>query len=217
MIKKRYTYAFSAFVHGVYEWNNDKSVLALLNAMTPDEKIVIRTLNYASIWAHIWLMQPSYDSQKYRHLKSKFDNAFINNNNGVRLLDLIARSMNGTRVWEIPKGRQRKQEPEIHCAVREFYEETGVEKNGYYIYPNATRTNTFVDDGVQYVQKYFIAYSDKIVQPRVNLGSHAQIEEVADIRWMSIDDIRFVDPTGRLESLVTPIFNYVKKHTFRIR
>lgn len=214
MIQKRYTYAFSAFVHGVYECGSDRSIIQLLNCMTVDEKIILQTLNYAQIWAYVWLTPPSPDSQKYRHLKTKFDSAFARSN-GMRLIDLIARSTHGSRVWEIPKGRPRKNESDIHCAVREFYEETGIEKSQYFIFPNATRTHSFIDENVHYVQKYYIAVTHRQMQPRIRLDARMQIEEVADIRWLSIEEIRVIDTSGRLERLVRPVFNYVKKHTNR--
>lgn len=216
MIQKRYTYAYSSFVHGAYEGGGDRAILALLNQMTVDEKIILQSLNFDLIWAHIWLTQSPHDTQKYRIMRGIFDAAFVRDGNSMRLHDLIARSVHGMRVWEIPKGRTRKGEADIHCAVREFYEETGIEKSQYYIYPNATRSHTFVDDGVQYVQKYYIASTHRPIQPRICLDARVQIEEVADIRWMSIDDIRFVDQSGRLERLIRPIFNYIKKRTIRV-
>lgn len=211
MVQKRYTYAFAAFAHGTYDCMNDRTILALLNSMTIDEKIILQSLNYSAIWQHVWLSPPPTDSQKYRNMKNKFESAFIHSGNNMRLLDLIERSTNGSRVWEIPKGRQRKGEAEIHCAVREFYEETGIEKSRYHLSAEATRSHTFVDDGIQYVQKYYIATTHLPINPRISLGSRIQVEEIADIRWMSIEDIRFVDPTGRLEALVRPIMNYVKR------
>lgn len=214
MIQKRYTYAFSAFVHGVYDCNSDRSILTLLNDMTVDEKIILRSVNYSHIWDYVWLTPPPPDSQKYKHLKAKFEAAFARSG-GMRLLDLIAQSTHGTRIWEIPKGRPRKGESEIHCAVREFYEETGIEKSQYQVFPNASRTHSFTDEGVHYVQKYFIAWTHHAIQPRVSLESRVQIEEVSDIKWITIEELRFVDTNGRLEHLVRPIFNYVKKHTFR--
>lgn len=216
MIQKRYTYAYSSFVHGAYDNGSDRAILALLNQMTVDEKIILQSLNFDIIWNHIWLTQSPHDTQKYRLMKGIFDSAFTYSGNNMRLHDLIARSVHGTRVWEIPKGRARKGEADIHCAVREFYEETGIEKCQYYLYAGATRSHTFIDEGVQYVQKYYIASTHRAIQPRICLDSRVQIEEVADIRWMSIDDIRFVDQTGRLERLVRPIFNYVKKRTPRL-
>jgi hypothetical protein len=44
----------------------------------------------------------------------------------------------------------------------------------------------------------------------VDFKTH-QIEEVSDVRWMSLTQLRDVDPTLRLTNFARSVFNYVKK------
>ena len=46
MIKKRLTYAYIAFVKGVYNKNNENELLRMFNNMTVDEKFCIMSLNF---------------------------------------------------------------------------------------------------------------------------------------------------------------------------
>lgn len=216
LIQRRITYAFSAFVYGQYDISNRASIMSLLNKMTVEEKIILRKLEFRAIWSHIWI-STKYDTARFRKLEDMFENNFVRDGRGTMLRDLIEGSANaGHLVWEIPKGRKREREADIHAAVREFFEETGIEKRQYYLWPTATRTNTFIDDDVRYTLKYYIARADSDISPQVRLVSASQIEEISDIRWMSIEQIRMIDIDGqRLAALVQPIFNYVKKNTWR--
>jgi 8-oxo-dGTP pyrophosphatase MutT (NUDIX family) len=122
-------------------------------------------------------------------------------------------STHSERVWEIPKGRKKnKAEADIHCAVREFYEETGFAKKSYQLFPNAIRSYSYIDDGTRYSNTYFLAFTRHSIEPRVNFALQDQVDEISDIRWMPVEELRRVDPTGRLETFTRPIFNFMKKH-----
>lgn len=211
MIQKRHTYNFSLFVHGKYNPNDISEILRLLNGMTVEEKLDLLSLNFSQVWYRIWLDSTSR-SVNYYTAKSKFESNFAADG-GVKLRRLINKSTHGECVWEIPKGRKKnKTESDAQCAMREFYEETKVSKGSYYLWLNAKRTYSYVDEGTKYINQYFIAYTRHNIEPRVDFKSPDQIEEVANIKWMDIEDLRRADTTGKLARFIKPIFNYVKKH-----
>ncbi len=186
-------------------------MIALFNGMTVDEKLDIMSLNFLQIWYRMWLdtefMGPSYFVSK-----NKFEGAFVVDG-GARLRRLIGRSTHACRIWEIPKGRKRsKCESDIDCAVREFGEETGIQKHNYKLLPHATRRYSYIDDGARYTNIYYFAHMRRSTAPtHVDLASQ-QISEISDMKWMDIDTIRHYDSTGRLVTFVRPIFNYMRKH-----
>lgn len=211
LICKRFSYSYNNFVHGKYISTSNAEIIELLNGMTAAEKHVILSLNFTQIWYHIW-----FDAFKctnnFFYSKNKFENTFLIPGGAERLKRLVAKSTHSDLVWEIPKGRRKtKTEPDIHCAVREFYEETGVSKKSYTIYPQ-TRTYSYIDDGVRYTNTYYIAIATHHFTPRVDMGRASQVEEISDIRWMNIDEVRMIDPTGRLEPFLRPVFNFMKIH-----
>lgn len=211
LICKRYTYAYNLFVQGKYNSCNNVELIELFNGMTVDEKLDLRSLNFMQIWYRIWL-DNAVKTANYFVAKNKFESTFCSDN-GIRLKRLLSRSTNSDKVWEIPKGRKiNKTEPEIHCAIREFREETGVHKKSYKLFLGATRTYTFVDDGVKYINVYYLAFMRHNIDCKIDFGLRDQLDEISDIRWMNINDIRYVDQSGRLERFTKSIFNFMKSH-----
>lgn len=197
--------------HGRYDSNDNAGLVALFSGLTIDEKHDILSLNFMQIRYRVYL-NASHGLTNFFVAKNKFDNAFVADG-GARLRRLIRASTHGARVWEIPKGRKKsKVEVDIHCAIREFQEETGFAKSSYKIYPSVQKSFSHVDGDTRYTNVYFLAAMHHMVEPRIDFGSQDQIEEIGDIRWMSIEDIRRVDINNRLENFVRPLFNYVKKH-----
>ena len=215
LVCKRYTYAYNTFIHGNYDANcisrNDSNIMKLFNGMTIDEKHDINSLNFGQMWYRVWLNTAR--SQAYYVAKAKFEQTFLLDQ-GLMLRRLLSRSSSASKLWEIPKGRKKNtKESDVTCAVREFYEGTGFNKKYYKLFLDATRTYQYVDDGVKYNNKYYIAFTNQVITPKINfLGLQEQIDEISDIKWMNIDEIKLVDTTKRLIPNIKPIFNYVKKH-----
>ena len=208
MVNKRYTYAYSEFVHGRYP--SDKNyVLYLLNKMTIPEKVLLMSLNFEIIWYHIWLNTPK--PHTYTLAKNRFDGAYLLDG-GDRLRTMIRKSRSVETLWEIPKGRKKnKNETDIGCAIREFKEETGIEKKSYYIFQNAKHTQSYIDNSIHYVNTYYIAYTRHIFEPRIELSPSEQIDEICSIKWMNIQEIRLIDTNKYLENHIQSIFKFIKK------
>jgi 8-oxo-dGTP pyrophosphatase MutT (NUDIX family) len=212
LVCKRFTYAFNMFAHGKYRSDDSAGLIELFNRMTVDEKLDILSLNFMQIWYRLWLNSIQRNSSYFR-AKNMFESTFVADG-GTRLRRLIERSTNAARIWEVPKGRKRnKAETDIQCAVREFGEETGVVKKSYRLLGGATRSYSYVDEGIRYTNTYYIAIARHHIDPRIVFGRHDQVNEIADIEWMDMDRVRVIDTTGRLVSFLRPVFHYVKKHS----
>lgn len=208
LVCKRITYAYNLFVHGRYNSGSTHELLRLFSNMTLDEKLDILSLNFMQIWYRIWLN--STHASTFFSAKNKFETTFAVDG-GVRLRKLIAKSGSINRIWEIPKGRKKKSsEPDINCAVREFQEETGMSLSNYKLFPWARRSYSYVDGKTKYTNTYFIGYAPH-ADAKINFSLGDQVAELSDIQWMSMEAIRVVDPTGKLEKFVKPIFKFVKK------
>lgn len=216
VIKKRYSYAYAEFMKGSYYpadfkkgSGSEARLIDLFSEMTVEDKIIILSMNFSSMWYHIWLNRNK--SQQYYMIKSRFESAF-KADNGRRLGEMISASNNGRHMWEIPKGRMNyDNEGDVRCAVREFEEETGIEKSCYTIYPNTKRVHKYVDKGVKYEMVYFLAFTIKNDDNSVSIIRREQFSEVGDIKWMNIDMIRAVDCGKKLENIVSPLMNVMKK------
>lgn len=210
LVKKRVSYAFSAFVRGCYNSSNSAEMIKLFSGMTIDEKQDILSLNFGYIWYRTWL-DTAQLSHKYHVAKSKYENTFFPDN-GSKLRRMMKLSATSHRLWEIPKGKkQSSAESDVHCAIREFSEETGVAKSKYKITAGIKLYN-YVDDGVEYCNKYIIAVAIAPFTLTVNLDNRAQSGEISEVNWMTLGDVRRIDSHGCLSRVVREIFNYLRKN-----
>lgn len=171
LVQKRYTYCFVEFVLGHYSKDNYARLSYLFNHMTANEKLDILSLNFGVMWYRIWLINPdsfyntfSSDIEKdshfisnYHRKKKKFQNTFLSDG-GKKLKQLINKSKNIEPIWEIPKGRQDKDESYLESAIREFREETGIEKHKYLLLSEINPIiYSYVNMKVKYTNMYYIA------------------------------------------------------------
>lgn len=210
LVCPRCTYAYRTFARSKYDSNNSAEMIELFNKMTVDEKLNILSLNFMQIWYRMWL-NTTFKNASFFVAKNKFESAFVADG-GARLRYLISHSTHADKSWEIPKGRKNnKLEANIECAVREFHEETGICKKKYKLFPSATKSYSYIDEGIRYTNIYYFAYMYHNTSIQIDITSQ-QISEISDIKWMGIEEIRAVDKTGRLEKVARPVFNFMKKN-----
>jgi 8-oxo-dGTP pyrophosphatase MutT (NUDIX family) len=202
LVCRRCTYAFDMFMQGLYNTNNNGEVLLLLDSMTVDEKIILLSLDFSIVW-YFWWINGSVKTRVYFELKTKYEKIIIDG--GARLRGLIERSKNGTKIWEIPKGRRNQGENEIHGAIREFGEETGMRKMDYRFVKKNAQKMSFVDCGIRYTTTYFVADAINATNVKVQFTKET-IGEICEVRWMTLNEIKTVDQFGRIQE----IFNKVK-------
>lgn len=199
MVKKRCTYYFTLFILGAYRLSDNKRLLYLFSRMTPEEKLIVLTFNFETMWNHHWQTHnnnPKFNRKKiadfsvYTAKKNKFDK-LIMDDNGKRIRHLISISRNSSLIWEIPKGRKDfDHENDIECAVREFQEETGISKDYYRILPEIKPFKTVERDGdTYYISTYYVAVPTKQIKLRIDFDMLDQICEIIDIRWISSEEV----------------------------
>jgi len=215
LVRKRYTYAFNDFVHGRYNSNCDSEIINILNQTTLEEKLEILSLNFNLLWHKIWLSDKPGINNVYFLARNKFQHTFLEDN-GARLRKLIGRAKNSQLLWELPKGhRINKYESEIECAVREFEEETGIQKKHYFIYPQFRRVYSFIDANTKYVFIYYFALiKNEFIDICKTICQQKLVKiysEISDIQWASIEMIRLIDQDKKLENITQPIFNFARR------
>lgn len=229
VVNKRCTYAFLMFIFGKYNECeiarrfakrradesasgkiSDDNIIELFNKMTLDEKLVIMTHDYLRMWYHFYLTERT-DAHYYKH-RAKFEQTFMQDG-GRRLNDLLRKSkINGAEIWEIPKGRRDDaKETDLNCAIREFREETRIEKNKYKLHSDKTLQVTFISDNVKYVYKYYVAFATAEINTHVHVSNATTLSEIKEIRWMTLDDLRRVDIGKRIETIVGPVFRVLRR------
>lgn len=220
LVHKRYTYAYSMFVHGKYSRPNIwpktsmQFIVNLLNQMTLEELLDIWSLNFKQMWYRIWLN--NFEDEFYKRKYNKFYMSFIKNDNGEQLKKYILSVRNYNNLnWEVPKGRPVDfQEKNLHCAIREIKEETGLNKTDYTILPNVKRYVNYISLGTRYICTYYIAIVNQCIKYYNTsvFKDMKKFNEVSETKWFDIHKIRLIDDNkSHLESLISPAFKLVKK------
>ena len=192
MIKRKDTLGYVDFLRGRYSLHNKLYLLNIINEMTIQEKIKIRTMDFDSLWNDLWF---GSSSSQYRNegriSKEKFEklnSGIVINKNIVTLESLIKESK--TRwvetEWGFPKGRRNYNEKDLTCAIREFEEETGYKNADFNIVYNILPyEEIFTGSNFKsYKHKYFIC---KLKDNVVNENGF-QKSEVSDMKWKSYEE-----------------------------
>jgi 8-oxo-dGTP pyrophosphatase MutT (NUDIX family) len=203
---KRVSYAYILFMFGRYDSTNSERTVRLLSGTFVNEKHIILSLNFTHMWYHLWLCRGS-TTHAFFAAKLKFESTFLADG-GIKLRRLVSRAGHSRPVWEIPKGKKKPNETELSCAIREFQEETGISKKDYRFMTTNTRVYTYTDDHVTYINKYYIAFMEHRMTPRITLTTE-QSREISDLRWVDLNQVRLLD--SRLVGFVAEIFRFVKK------
>jgi len=210
VVQRRFTYAFYDFTHGKY-YLDDVSVRELLTKMTAIELLEIYTLDYDKLWTRIWIDR-KIESGDYEKGFNKF-NILINKDNGAKLKNMINNIVpDGELLWEIPKGRKNKKEPDIFTAIREFEEETGYKKYDYTILPNITKKVTYKSDGQTYEYKYFLALlrDDEEKSPtKFEVLRHC---EIGAVKWVSLQESKYLNKKQFLPNIIGSTKKIIKKY-----
>ena len=214
---------FNNFNNGKNNKNYTK-IESILEQMTTEELLDVWSLNFDQMWYRYCLFNKSNYTKKNDHIYNKkyakFQSTFMRDD-GIRLRKLIENITNrGNLLWEVPKGRKlNAKESDINCAMREIEEETGVKKGQYNFIPNAKRKVSFISCGVKYVCIYYIALANESLfhinleyKLLKNLKSLNRVQEIFEIKWFDIHQLRLFDSMNNkkwLESLIAPAFRLV--------
>lgn len=192
MIQRKDTMGYIDFVRGKYdtrvgyEKEMDDKIMVCLNEMTKIEKENLLTKTFDEIWSDLWVNHSSKTFiNEYKIAKEKFNN--------LPLQDLINKSTTtySWREFGFAKGRRNMKERNIECAEREFYEETGYDKDCYDFIKNyPIITEEFMGtNNIPYRHIYYLVkIKDKVHPPKIDINNKVQTGEVSNIGWFTIDE-----------------------------
>lgn len=211
MIRRKDTLGFIDFMRGKYFVNHKFYILNMLKQMTVAEKERLRTLEFDEIWCHIWGNNKLSSQYKYEEnvSKTKFNSlrtGIYCSDDYYNLYELIDESNkhdNWTEPeWGFPKGRRNYQENDYTCALREFNEETGIDKSALTILQNIVPyEETFTGSNYKsYKHKYFLTFIENA--STINMNNYEK-SEVSCMEWMSFKRCIQVIRPYNLEKLDT--------------
>tara|TARA_B110001450_G_scaffold173088_2_gene161409 strand:- start:907 stop:1698 length:792 start_codon:yes stop_codon:yes gene_type:complete len=191
LICRKDSLGFVDFVRGKYNLNNLTHVLNLIDEMTINEKELLLTKSFDELWNYLW---GNFVGNQYRGEEKISKEKFIKLKEGfsteLSLKDLLLKSK--TRwvdpEWGFPKGRRNNLENDISCAIREYIEETGHQRNNFKIIENILPyEEIFTGSNFKsYKHKYYLAY---IENNNIN-NNYYQKSEVSKIKWFTFEEMK---------------------------
>jgi 8-oxo-dGTP pyrophosphatase MutT (NUDIX family) len=209
MLRRKDSFGYIDFIRGKYSIYNKHHLQNILNEMSIAEKSRLTQNSFSDLWNELWINKVPYYKNEEINSEKKF-NILINDPLEVNFhLHKLLNDSNTNWVeteWEFPKGRRNLNESDIDCALREFEEETGINKNEVNLIQNLlTFEESFIgSNNKPYKHKYFIGTLKNDIN-YYNLNSF-QITEVSKLEWKSLDEC--------LQS-IRP-YNYEKKKVISI-
>lgn len=188
LIQRKDSLSFVEFIRGKYTPTDEEYIGRLLRGMTKFEQALLVSKTFDELWRGVWGESSPVKSHKNDYEVSEKKFAQI----ADRLQILL--SENTTKwtepEWGFPKGRRNPYETDIVCAIREFQEETGLNRNDFTIVQNAMPISEtfFGSNQVHYCHKYYIAICDKDIEASMNMDNPHMAREIGAIQWCSLDD-----------------------------
>lgn len=197
MIRRKNSFGYIDFIRGKYIQNNLDHLKLMFNEMSIEEKELIKNNSFETLWKLMWGNQDTSHQNQFKgeelSSQKKFDclkNGIpIGGNGEIITLDILinnsSTSWNETE-WEFPKGRRNFQEKDLDCALREFEEETGINKKYIKIIDNLLPFEEMFlgSNHKSYKHKYFLGF---VENSEINLLNF-QLNEVSKIEWKTIEE-----------------------------
>jgi 8-oxo-dGTP pyrophosphatase MutT (NUDIX family) len=182
LIQRKHSYGYVDFIRGKYDIDNLNYINQLFLEMSTNEIKNIFSKDFSSLWSEIWSNSKIYNDD-YKQSLEKFED-IIDMKDELKL-----NSKWDSPEWGFPKGRRNINESNKNCAIREFCEETNLNKVDITInsdiYPIS---EIFVgSNNIRYKHIYYVAevHKDKI---EIDSNNDYQTNEIGKIGWFSKDE-----------------------------
>lgn len=198
MINRKDSLCYIDFLRGKYNPYNINYVQILINKFSNHEKNKILTKSFKTLWSELWLINNEEDikfNNDYYTGETKFNiikEGFIKDGMEINLKNLVDKSNTNYEYseWEFPKGRKLKTETNKKCAIREFTEETGINRDQYKLFYNLRPfIESYIGENkVKYVHVYYIGVLINDFIPEIDINNKDQCLEISDIRLFNYKD-----------------------------
>ena len=194
MIRRKHSLGFMDFIRGKYSIYNKNYIMNLIREMTNEEKRMILENDFSTLWSFLWSKNNISNQYKEERILSeeKFNTFKYGISNGNQYYSLESMMNENENNWEepewgFPKGRRNFFEKDYDCAVREFSEETGYNKNSLLHVENILPfEEIFTGSNLKsYKHKYFLFM---ISENTSKIPTHFDKNEVSKMEWKSYQE-----------------------------
>jgi len=186
IIQRKHSLGYIEFIRGRYNILDHTSIFHLIKQMTPTEVQSIKTKEFKDLWEEVW-KKTSYNKLYIKEMDEsmdKFNTLKTNNFFNQNLINEFEES-----EWGFPKGRRNPNEKNLKCALREFYEETGINKNNLIVLNKLFPLHEIFHgtNGILYKHVYYIAIYNSTEDISLEKLHEDQLTEIGGIQWKTIE------------------------------
>ena len=187
LVQRKHSLNYINFIRGIYDENDYDNIEKIFSLMSNNEIEYIKDNSFDDLWNNLWekTAKKKIYQKEYNESKSKF--CKIKEYGYIKKLTSLG-SKYDTPEWEFPKGRKNINESNCECAIREFYEETGIEKENYIMLDNITSIHDdFIGtNNMKYKHIFYLCLSKNDCFHDVN--NIKSKNEIGKIKWCTWDD-----------------------------
>jgi 8-oxo-dGTP pyrophosphatase MutT (NUDIX family) len=187
IVRRKHSLGYIEFIRGRYETDNLETIYHLIRQMTPDEIKDIKTKEFKDLWEEVW-KKTSYNKLYLKEMEDSIEKFnYLKQNN---ILDDKLKNDYDEPEWGFPKGRRNPNEKNLKCALREFWEETSIDKNNLIVLNKLFPIQEifFGTNGIKYKHIYYIAIYDGVDEIGLEKLQEDQLTEIGDIKWINLKD-----------------------------
>jgi 8-oxo-dGTP pyrophosphatase MutT (NUDIX family) len=207
MVKRRNTYTYIEFLRGMYDILDLEYLQKMFTKMSIDEKKNILNKDFKTLWNDLWLIENNLKNKnefykgiiKFNVLK----NGYYNDDGKiiVSLKYLIDNSEKNYKMeeWYFPKGKKEmlinSVESDIETSLREFCEETNIDKKLIKIHENKILEELHLGSNnkyyktIFYLSEYLSDDLNEVINKFQNFKSSFQKTEIGNIKWIDISEL----------------------------
>lgn len=190
LIQRRDSLSFIEFIRGKYTLSDKEYISRLFRSMTKKEHERLKTMTFDSIWKSVWGEAITAHRTDYENSERKFK--LFCGDDGKDIERWIEENPTEWEEpeWGFPKGRRNPYETDIHCAIREFQEETNLSRDKFQLIHNIQPlVETFFGSNyVRYCHKYYLAVCSSDQDVSLSDDNPHMMREIGDIRWLTLEE-----------------------------
>lgn len=195
LVMRKHSLGYIEFLRGRYIPDNVDGVNFLFQQMVTDEIKRIGEKSFDELWNDLWNHDENklkYMKKEYQIAKSKFEMLKYKRDVDLPLSFYVenVHPQYNTREWGFPKGRKARGETNQECALREFYEESGIDTSKIKIVSNIKpiEENLIGTNGVRYRHIYYVGEINEDLNIGPDNFTEMQSKEIADIKFFNYND-----------------------------
>lgn len=204
MVQRKDSLCYVEFIRGKYNLSDKRYIMLLISSMTDEERERIVENDFDYLWKSLWqtnelrsfLREYNESHEKFYMLKNGI---YLQDTNNMLYLFNFKYIIKHTasllyeQEWGFPKGRRNLNETDYECAMREFYEETGIKKSNLISIPSFKPVEEIFSgsNNVRYKHIYYISQINPEVSHNFsfNPNNKEQVTEIKDMQWFNYDQV----------------------------